>query len=89
MNGIMFAVDGQQWLALAAGLGGNQFSRRHQAFFVRQADGLSGAHSFVGGFESGHAHDGADHEISIWMGGDAHASSRTVGDFDASDGCLS
>ncbi len=89
MNGIVFAVDGQKRLALAAGLGGDQFSRGDKTFFVRQANGFSGAHGFVGGFESGHAYDGADYEIRFGMGGHAHASGGAVGDFDASYGCFS
>ena len=38
VDGIVLAVDGQQRLALAAGLGGDQFSGGDQAFLVGQAD---------------------------------------------------
>ncbi len=50
MDGVVFTVDGQQRLALAAGFGGDQFSGGNQALFVRKADGLAGAYGFVGGF---------------------------------------
>ena len=83
MHGIVFAVDGQQWLALTASLGGDQLSRSHQAFFVRQPDRFASANSFVGGFESCHAYDGADHEICFRMGGDLHGSRGSVNDFDS------
>ena len=41
VDGVVFAVDGQQRLALAARFGGDQFSGGDQAFFVGQADGLA------------------------------------------------
>ena len=82
MDGIVLAVDGQQRFALAASLGGDQFSGRNQAFLVGQADGLSGPDRFVSGFEAGDADDGADHEVGLGVGGDLHGSGGSVGHFD-------
>ena len=42
MDGVMFAVDGEQRLALLAGLGGDQFAGGDQAFLVGKAESLSG-----------------------------------------------
>ena len=68
---------------MTAGFGGDEFSRGNQAFFVGESNRLAGAHGFVGGFESGHADDGADHEIYFRMGGDLDGSCRAVNDFDS------
>ncbi len=71
MDGVVFAINGEKRLALAAGFGGDEFSGGDQAFFVGQADGFAGPDGFVGGFESGDADDGADYEIGVGMSGDA------------------
>src|SRR5205807_2656085 len=55
MHRIVFTIDGQQRLALPAGLGRDQLSGRHQAFFVREADRLAGFDGFVRCLEFGHA----------------------------------
>ena len=78
MDGVVFAVDGQERLALAARLGGDELSGGDQAFFVGEADGFSGANGFVGGFESGDADDGGDYEIGVGMGGDADGAGGAV-----------
>src|SRR5579863_6840525 len=85
MDGVVLAVDGEKWLALAAGFGGDELSGSDQAFFVGEADGFSGADGLVGGFEAGNAHDGGDYEIGVGMGGDADGSGGAVEDFDAGD----
>ena len=82
MDRIVFAVDGQQGLALTASLGGDQFSGGNQAFFVGQANRFASAYGFVGGFESGHADDRADYEIYVRMSRDSHGSRCSVNDFD-------
>ena len=41
MHRVVLAVDGQQRLALATGLGGDQFACGHQAFLVGQPDGFA------------------------------------------------
>ena len=81
MDRVVLAVDGQQRLALAARLGRDQIAGGDQAFLVRQADGLAGFDGFVGGFQSGDAHDSADHEVGIGMGGDFHRAGRAMQDF--------
>ena len=81
----MFAVDRQERLALTAGFGGDQFSGGDQTLFVGESDRFSRAYGFVSGFESGHADDGADHEICFGVGGDSYSSSRAVNDFDFAD----
>src|SRR3984957_18966041 len=53
VNGVVFAIDGQQWLALLASLGGDQLAGGYKTFFIGHADGLTGFYGFVGGFESG------------------------------------
>ena len=50
MHCVMFAVDGQQGLALAASFGGDQLARGNQAFLVGEADSLAGTYSFIGSF---------------------------------------
>ena len=82
MDGVMFAVDGQQWFALLAGFGGNQLARHHQAFLVGEAHGFSGAHRFVGCLQAGDADDGADHEIHLGMRGYTNRARRAMHDFD-------
>ncbi len=70
-----------RWAAAACpggGLRGDQFARGHQAFLVGQADRLSALHGFVGRFQAGDAHDGADHEIRFGMRGDAHRAARPM-----------
>src|SRR4029077_13379704 len=59
VDGIMFAINGKERLAGPAGGGGDQLAGSDQALFVGEADGLAGFDSFVGGFETGDAHDGA------------------------------
>ena len=78
VNGVVLAVDGQQRLALAAGFGGDEIAGGDQAFLVGQADGLAGLDRFVGGFQSGDADDGADHEVGVGMGRDLHRAGRAV-----------
>ena len=41
---------------------------RHQAFFIRQANGFAGLHRFVGGLQAGDPDNGADHKIHLRMG---------------------
>ena len=43
---------------------------------------LPALHGFVGGFQSGDADNGADHEVGIGMGGDFHRAGGAVHDFD-------
>src|ERR1039458_9039292 len=71
VDGVVLAVDGQQWFALAAGLGRDQLSGNDQAFFVGEADRLAGFDGFIGGFEAGDSDDGTDYEIDFGMGRDA------------------
>ncbi len=71
---------GSSGLALLAGFGGDQIAGGNEAFLVRQADGLAGFDRFIRGFQSGNADDGADHEISVGMGGDLYRPSRSVHD---------
>src|SRR5277367_5990327 len=84
MDGIVFAVDGQEGLALAPGLRSNEFARGNQTLFVRKSNCLAGAHGLVGGFESGYAHDRADYEVCFGVSGDLHGSSRAMHDCDSS-----
>ena len=81
VDGVVFGVDGEKRLALAAGLGGDELSGGDQALFVGEADGFSGADGGVGGFESGDADDGGDDEIGVGMGGDADGAGGAVDDF--------
>ena len=78
VDGIVLAVDGQQRLALLVRLGDDQVASRDQALFVGDPDGLAGLDGFVGGFQSGDADDGADHEIGVGMGRDLHRARRAV-----------
>src|SRR5579859_5215565 len=55
VHGVVLAIDGKQRLALAARLGGDQFTRGDQAFLVRETYGFAGAHGFVCRFESRNA----------------------------------
>ena len=88
MDRVVLAVDGQERLALAARLRGDQFSGRDQAFFIGQADGLAGLDGFVGGFQPRHADDGADHEIDFRMSRYPDRSRCSVNDFDLAAGVL-
>src|SRR3954465_7885799 len=72
VNGVVLAVDRQQWLALLARFRGDELASGDQTFFIRQANGLPGLHGFVGGFESGNADDGADDEVDVRMRGHAN-----------------
>ncbi len=83
VDGIVLAVDGQQRLALAACLGGDQFSGRNQAFLVGQPDRLPGLYRFVRGFEAGDTHDRADHKINFRMSRHPDSSGLAVNDFNA------
>ena len=47
MYSIVLTVDGQERFVLAARFGGDQFSRRNQAFLVGQPDRLSGSYGFI------------------------------------------
>ncbi len=76
----MLRIDGQQRHLVGTGCAGEDFARRHHAFLVCQADGLSGEDGGVGGLESGNAHDGGDDEIDLGQGGDADGSLGAVND---------
>src|SRR5581483_12316531 len=82
---VVLAVDWKQGFALATRLGGDQFARGHQAFFVREPESLSGAHGFVGRFQSRDTDDGAHHESDIAMSCDAYSAGSAVNYFDAFD----
>ena len=83
MNRVVFAVDGQQRLALPARFGGDQIARGNQTFLVGEADCFTGLHGLVRGFQPGDTDDGADYEVGIGMSGHLHRSGRAVGHFDA------
>ena len=73
---------GSRRLALAARFGGDEVAGGDHAFLVGEADGLAGLDGLVGGFESGDADDGADHEVGVRMRRDFHGAGRAVEDFD-------
>ena len=85
VDGVVFAVDGEQGLTLLFGLGGDQLAGDYQTFFVGKADGFSGADRFVGRLEAGDADDGADYEIHFGMGCDLNCAGCAVDDFDFGD----
>jgi hypothetical protein len=72
VDGIVLGIDREERLALLAGFGGDEFAGGNETFFVGEADGLAGFHSFVSGFKSGDANDGADDEIHFGVGGDGN-----------------
>jgi len=78
---IVLAVDGQQGLGLTAGFGGDELAGDDQAFLIGQSHRFAGFDRFVGGFESGDADDGADHEIDIGLGCDADGSCGAMNNF--------
>src|ERR1700733_6337543 len=67
MDGVVFAVNRKQWLALPASLGRDQLPRGDQTLLIRQPQGFSRAHRFIGCLQAGHADDGADHEVNFRM----------------------
>ena len=67
---------------MALGFSGEQLSSGHHALLIGQADSFPGFHGFVGGLQAGHADDGADHEVHLGMGGDAHRAGGAVDHFD-------
>src|SRR5208282_96349 len=71
VDSVMFAVDGEQRLALPARLGCDEFAGYDETFFIGEAYGLAGAHGFVSRLQAGDADDGADYEIDFGVGGDA------------------
>src|SRR6516162_3754085 len=85
MDGVVFAVDGQQRLALLEGSGGDELAGGDQTFLVREAENLAGFDSLIGGFESGDAHDGAHDEVDLRVRGDPDCAGRAVDDFDVAE----
>ena len=83
MDGVMLAVDRQQWFALPASLRGNQLAGSHETLFVREAHDLSGSHRFVGRLEPSHSHDRAHHEVDLRMSCDPDRTHRSVSHFDS------
>src|ERR1700674_1809505 len=82
VDSVVFAVDGQERLTLAASFCGDELSGYNKTLFVGEADRLTGADSFVGCLEAGDAHDGADYEIDVGMSGNADGAGGAVDDLD-------
>ena len=78
MNCVMFAVNREQRFALAARLGGDQFSRGDQAFLVSKSNDFAGTNRFVSCFQAGNAYNRADHEVCVGMSCNANRSGGTV-----------
>ena len=58
MDGIVFAVDGQDGDVALTGGAGENFAGGHHALFVGQAHGFAGEDGGVRGFKAGHSYDG-------------------------------
>ena len=81
MHGVVLAVDRKNGLILSTSLCGDQFTRDYERFFVSDAEGLSRLDCLIGGFESGYTNNRTDHEVNIWMRGNANCARRTMNDF--------
>src|SRR5579864_1949474 len=79
---IVLAIYGKQRLVVPPRLRGEQLAGGHHTFLVGQADSFSGFYCFVGGFQAGHADDGADHEIYFRMGRNLYCAGRAMDDLD-------
>ena len=88
VHGVVFAIDGQKRLALSASFRRDQFTGGDQAFLVRKTERLPCARSLVGRLKSGHADNGADHEINFGMGGDGDRAGRSIDHFDLAEASL-
>ncbi len=65
VDGVVFAVDGQDGHVALAGGGGEDFAGGDHALLVGEADGLAGEDGGVRGFETGDADDGGDDEVGF------------------------
>ena len=71
MNGVVFAVDGQQRDFMPGYRGHNDFSGGDENFFVGERDVLSVLDCFVGGGQTDDADGGRDYGVRVGMRGDA------------------
>ena len=85
VDGVVFAVDGEEGGVVLAGGGEDEVAGGYEAFLVGEADRFAGEDGGVGGFKAGDADDGGDDEVGFGEGGDADRAGGAVDDFDASD----
>ena len=84
MNGVMFAVNWKQRLALTASFSSDELSGSYEAFLVCKADGLASFDRLVSCFEARHANNSTNHEIHFRMRGYSHRSRCAMNDLDSS-----
>ncbi len=85
VDGVVFAVDGEEGYVVGAGGGDDEVAGGDEALLVGEADGFAGEDGGVGGLEAGDADDGGDDEVDVGVGGDGDGAGGAVQDFDAGD----
>src|SRR5581483_6666895 len=80
VDGVVFAINGEQGFALTAHLGSKQFTSGHQAFLVGETDRFASLHRLISCFETGHPNNRTDHEINFRVGGYSDRARSSVGD---------
>jgi len=88
MDGVVFAVDGEDGDVALLGGSGEDFASGDHAFLVGESDGLAGEDGGVGGFESGDADDGGDNKISFWQCRAGDSAGGAVDDLNSGDASL-
>ena len=88
MDGVVFAVDGQDGDFVRAGRRSEDLACGNHALFVGQADGLAGKNGRVRGFKARNANDGRDDEVRIGKSRAGNGASSAVDDFNAGDAGL-
>src|SRR5277367_6364053 len=68
VDGVVFAVDGQQRDPAAFYGGHDDFAGGDQDFFIGQRDVLAELDGFVGGGQADYADGGGDHDFGVGMG---------------------
>ncbi len=88
MDGVVFAVDGQDGDIALAGGAGEDLASGHHALFVGQADGFASEDGGVRGFKAGDTDDGRYHKIRVRQGCARNGACGAVNNFDAGDASL-
>ena len=70
VDGVVFAIDGDDFGAALVGRGDNDFAGGDEDFLIGEGDFFAGLDGFVGGFEADDADSGGDDCVGFGNGGD-------------------
>jgi hypothetical protein len=70
VDGVVFAVDGEQFPARFGGRGHDEFTSGDENFFVGESDGAAKFDGFVGGFKSNDTDGGGNNDVGVGVSAD-------------------